>query len=317
MDVPGCIDIRTGKRIYVVNRYGVDYTHYAYEALCKALGVRGGSEAQDRSDTEKPSADVTILDNLEGSAEESTLPSKSDSSPFPRYSPRVDKLLCWAEQRQWSLDHCRHLFLFCLGVVQQCGADIDLTNPENYPLHEINHKLKTPLSHQEVENIISSLITKARSGYQYYIRDETLAQKLHMTEAEREWFCSPGGRPIDSRPAKLDFHNVMNWIIDRTTWDLEHELFPEFIHRCHDLTIRWYEENRRDKNRNGARTRARKSREGYSPEGGRPPKYSDRDRDQCIALKAEGFSIAKISRELGMPESTVRRFSKTSQKYEL
>ena len=87
----------------------------------------------------------------------------------------------------------------------------------------------------------------------------------------------------------------------------EIESRAQYVDRCYDLTQKWFDDNRHDKNRNSARTRKNKAKPGYDPKGGRPPKYTEEDRAKCIALKESGMSYRKIAKELDIPLSAVQR----------
>lgn len=299
MNLPGCVHPKTGKRRYVVNRLGRDYQLCSYDALCKALELPA----------EVPELPAEVPE--EPMEQQNTLPQIEIIQPLCRsytpYNARVRKLLRWAEGRGWDLYPGRRLFLLYLGICMQCGAGFDLTLPDNYPLQEINQRMHDPLPAREVEQVLQSLIRKATSGQPYHITDAAIAAKLHMTDAECQLFCAPGseGANRTGREFFLDQHAYFM----ATTPKEDGESPAQHRQRCYQLTKAWFASHRDSKTRHAARTRQRMAREGYKKEGGRPSKYTDADRQHCLALQKSGMSVRQIASELGISKSAVARMT--------
>ena len=315
MNLPGCVHPKTGQRRYVANRYGVDYHRYSYTAIKEAFETLVADTAAEPTVIVDQPVQLSLYDLPQHPVIQQESPHNTDAatspthviSTHPRYNPRMNKLLAWAESRNWVLFKRRRIFLLCMGIVFSCGAECDLTNPDVYPLHEINAMLADPLDHEEVDEVIASLAAKAKHSAPYKISDEIIATKLEMTSKEKNWYCAKGSTARLDYTPKTTFNDKFKEILATETFDPEYTCYPEFVHMCYKLTIKWFNENRYDKNRNSARTRRRKAKENYNPNGGRPSKYTDEDREKCRKFREQGLSYRKIAEKLGYSNSAVQR----------
>ena len=170
MNLPGCLHPKTGQRRYVVNRYGVDYHRYSYAEIKNAFEALEKANPEEQTIINDQPVQLSLFDLPQLPVNPQEVPTKSDVADapalviakHPRYNTRMNKLLAWAESRKWVLVKRRRIFLLCMGIVFSCGAECDLTNPNVYPLHEINAILADPLDPEEVDEVIASLAAKAR-----------------------------------------------------------------------------------------------------------------------------------------------------------
>lgn len=310
MNLPGTTHPKTGTRRYVANKYGVDYQLCDYEALCDTFHVDDlVTPAKSKPES---SHQISFFD----------LPPEVNTVPIPvnddvvvppndnfiepsypcayKYNSRVRKLITWAERKNWDLNPGRHTFLFYLGVAHQTGAAFDLTCPSNYLLHEINQRLLEPLSREEVDAILSSLAKKT-----YRPRNTTIANKLNMTPEETNWFCTSNAEKANNSYHYVDFKTKLKEIRTQTARNLDHETTVEYNNRIYHMTCQWFDENRINSSRNGARTRKRKEHPDYTGKPGRHSTYSEDVCTLCLNLKTQGLSIRKIAQQLGILRTTV------------
>ena len=338
LNLPGCIHPKLDTARYVVNKFGRDYFLCFYEELLVAARKYADRKRETAFRGFIPVAfSQTSTQTVENPAiqEKCTFPQdiiwgegiarplRNDAdgqsqgfcdTVYSSQGKRLDRLLQWAEGRDWDLHPGRAMFLYICAVLmqhRQSEPDWDAIDQE---LFRINKRLLEPLPDPEVRKIVPGLMRKSANGNEafsgYFIfNNQWIADTLHMTDEERSRFCT-SGKSGTYHPTSVSFTEKFMEIMALIPWDPERECSEEHKQRCFELTREWFTEEFKDMDRNGARQRKRAAREGYTGKPGRYKKVTSEMVDQCALLKQKGMNQRQIAAELGVSKSTVSNILK-------
>lgn len=340
LNLPGCIHPKLGVPRYVINKLGRDYSRCCYADLYSTMlaytdpteesepenTVCTDQEAvpeQVQTETAIPRCNTDILgkDADKHTDRPSTCDTKTEKtyqSPAQAgaanrqpYEGRVNRLLRWAEGRNWDLYPGRETFLFICAVLMQHSRQYTNMDDIDRELVRLNQKLAEPLPDSEVSKIVPGLERKmdqGNEGYRdvYIFTNDWVADTLKMTLEERKLFCISAGEGAYSRSG-LTFTTKFNQILAAMPWDPECESAKEHRQRCYRETQEWFAEKYRGQSHNGARQRRRAARPEYTGKPGRYKKDVTEEQTLCVELKEKGLSERQIASELGFSKSKVHR----------